>query len=375
MDKIVYFYYKKSFNLAHYKPHYMLIRNLLFFTLFICFYKADGQALKVKLTEHTGNVESVAYSSDGKYFASGAWDGNVNLYAIDSFGNIVLKKTYTGHMGAIVSLSFSKNNKYLVSCSKDYSSRLWNIDTPQKSKNFNIHLQPVTSGFLDPSNKYLITSSLDGTIKITGISDGKSRSIDAGGPVNDLQLSKDSRYYFAAIKGGIIKMIETGGKNAEVTTFTGHTDEINAIDVSPDGNFLASASSDKTIMIWDLATEKSVKKLQGFEWKVTSLKYTVDGKYIVGGCNNGVAKLFEVETGKAISDFNALGKNVRDVAFSKDGKDIAVATHMETEKFGAVVYNSGVSSGGPPAVSNKPKPAPKPKPKPKPAPKPAPKKP
>jgi WD40 repeat protein len=378
MPKIVCFYGGKRINLAHYKSYTMSTRNILFSLLLLTFYNAESQGLKMKLTEHTGNVESVAYSPDGKYLASGGWDGKVLLYTIDSLGNATLMSTLSGHMDAIVSLNFSKNNKYLVSASKDYSARVWNIDTPSKSKAYNIHAQPVTNAFLDASNKFLLTCSHDGTIKVTSRSDGKSRTIQVGSPINDMVVTMDNRYYLVAVKGNLVKQYETGGRNEEVATYTGHADEVNAVEVSPDGNFMASASSDKTIMIWDLVSGKSTKKLQGFEWKVTSLKYSVDGKYIVGGCNNGVAKLFETETGKSISDFNTLGKNVRDVAFSKGGKEIAVATHMEGDKWGAVIYDSGVVSGNPPQVTiNKAKPAPKGKGKPaaRPAGKPAAKKP
>jgi WD40 repeat protein len=89
----------------------MPLRNLLFLLLLIKYQVSDAQGLKMKLTEHSGNVESVCYSHDGKYLASGSWDGNVNLYKIDSFGNATLKQTFPGHLAAVVSLSFSKNNK------------------------------------------------------------------------------------------------------------------------------------------------------------------------------------------------------------------------------------------------------------------------
>jgi WD40 repeat protein len=194
IPKIVCFYTAKRINLAHYKTTAMPIKNLLFSLLLLTFYEADCQGLKMKLTEHSGNVESVAYSPDGKYLASGGWDGKVFLYTIDSFGNATLKSTLSGHMGAVVALNFSKNAKYLVSSGKDYSARVWNIDTPDRSKVYNIHAQPVTNAFLDVSNKFLLTCSLDGTIKITTRSDGKSRTIQVGSPINDMQVTLDNRY-------------------------------------------------------------------------------------------------------------------------------------------------------------------------------------
>jgi len=336
---------KKKVVIGNLNQQIMFSKVIMCVIAVLIFQNTNSQTFKQKLTEHSSNIETVTISNDGKLMATGAWDGQIHLYTFDSIGNPVMKSTYTGHLSAVISLNFSANNKYLVSSSKDNSSRIWNIDTPSKHKVFNLHLEPVTASFIDPSYKYIISASLDGTIRTTSINEPlKSKVIKLNAPINDLQLSKDKKFFYAAVKGGIVKKIETAGKNNEVMSFIGHTDEINALELSPDGNFMASASNDKTIQIWNISTGKSVKILNGFEWKVTSLEYSSDGKYIIGGCNNGVTKLFNLETGKLVSDFNELGKNVRDVTFSRDGKLIFVATLMDGDKFGAVIYNSGVES-------------------------------
>ncbi len=317
----------------------------LFIAILVQFLFANqsfAQSLKVKLTEHTANVETIAYASNGMYFVSSGWDGAVNLYTIDSLGTPKFKQSFFGHLGAVTSLGFSKNNKFIISCGKDYSARLWNIDFPDSSKVFGMHLDPVTNAFLDVSGKNMITGSVDGTIKITNVYDSKkSKTIKVGKPIVDLVLSRDGKFFYAALKGAGIAKIETGTQKI-VEELLGHNDEVNAIDLSPDGKFLASGSSDKTIIIWDLTTGKELKKLIGFEWKVTSVEFSPDGQYIIGGCNDGTTKLYHVISGKLISDFTELSKNVRDVAFSPNAKQIAIATNLETEKFGALIYNSGV---------------------------------
>lgn len=323
----------------------LFLRSFILSYLVLCVNFIDCQTFKTKLTEHTANVETVAFSYDGKSFASGGWDGSVNLYTFDSSNNPKLKQTFNGHLGAVTSLSFSKNGKYLVSASKDYSARVWNIDTPAKNKTFNLHLEPVTAAFLDPSNKYIITASLDGTIRTTNLNDAmKSKILKLTGPIMDLQLSRDFKFYFVAFKGGTIKKIQTSGKNLEMMTYSGHTDDINDIQISPDGLFLASASNDKSIIVWDIESGKVFKKLSGFEWKVTSIKFSSDGKYILGGCNNGIAKLFEISNSKVIAEFKDMGMNVRDVAINRDGSLVIIATHMTAQNYGALVYNTGIST-------------------------------
>lgn len=327
-----------------------------------------SQTIKQKLTEHTRKVESVCYSNNGKILATGSWDGNILIYTIDSTGNYIVNKTLSGHLGAVTNLWFYKNNRYLVSCSKDFSVKIWNIDTPELVKTFNQHLEVVSAAFLDPSGKTLITASYDGNIKTTNLIDAKkNKTIKVGLPIYDLVLSRDNKFYYAAVKGGIIKKIETGSTKT-VADITGHLDDINSLDLSPDGKFLASGSSDKTIIIWDLSTLKESKKMTGFEWKVTSVKYNADGKYIAGSCNNGISKLFSIETGKLITDFGSLNNNSRDLSFNNNSKHIAIATHYieSTSNFGATIFNTGIETTVAIPASNNPKKTTTPtKPKPK----------
>jgi len=326
--------------------------TLVVFLSVIFLNKGNAQSLKIKLTEHNANVESAVYSPNGKYLATGGWDGLVNLYTIDSFGNPKFNQSFAGHLGAINSLWFSKNNKYIVSCSKDFSARIWNIDTPELTKSFNNNVEAVKNAFLDPSGKYLITCCTDGTIKSTNIFDiKKNKIVNVGKPLNDVIMSIDKKFYYAAKGSNILKIDIITGKT--LSELTGHKDEINAIDLSPDGKYLVSGSSDKTIKTWDLATLKEIKQYIGFEWKVTSVEYSLDGKYIAGGCNTGETKLFDTESGKEIASFKDMGKNVKDVAFSPDAKHLAITTSMDVEKFGALIYTTGVAITPPPAPVKK----------------------
>jgi len=305
--------------------------------------KTNAQNFRMKLTEHVFNVETVSFSPDGKYLASGSTDGVINLYTIDSSQNPVFSKALTGHLGTITILNFSKNGKYLVSASKDYSTRIWNLDTPANNRVFNLHLEPVSAAFLDPSYKYLITASEDATIKLTNLNNPKaSKKIKMDQAILDLTVSIDRKYFYVVLANRTIKKIESAGRNIEISTFAGAADNINSIDIAPSNGILACGSNDKTITLWDANSCKVLKKLEGFEWKVTCIKFSSDSKYIIGSCNNGEILLFDVETGKIISSFKEIGKNARSVSWNKDGSQIAVASYQEGEIFGAIIYNTGV---------------------------------
>jgi WD40 repeat protein len=68
---------------------------------------------------------SVAFSPDGKYLASGRYDNTVKLWNVESQKQV---STLRGHNDWARSVIFSPDGKYLASSSYDYTVKLWNIE-------------------------------------------------------------------------------------------------------------------------------------------------------------------------------------------------------------------------------------------------------
>ena len=49
----------------------------------------------------------------------------------------------------------------------------------------------------------------------------------------------------------------------ELATLTGHTDWVRSICFSPNGNILASGSDDRKIKLWDMCTYQEINTLRG----------------------------------------------------------------------------------------------------------------
>jgi len=77
-----------------------------------------------KLTGHESEVDSVAFTPDGKIIVSGCKDKTIKLWDAQAYK---LLRTVTGHTGRIESLEFSRDGKTLVTGGGDTSVRLWEM--------------------------------------------------------------------------------------------------------------------------------------------------------------------------------------------------------------------------------------------------------
>ena len=87
---------------------------------------------KVKEFEHNRDVNSVSFSPDGKFLATGSDDNTARIFNVET-GNKVKE---FGHAGGVYSVAFSPDGKYLATGSWGNAARIFNVETGNKVKEF-----------------------------------------------------------------------------------------------------------------------------------------------------------------------------------------------------------------------------------------------
>ena len=85
---------------------------------------------------------------------------------------------------------------------------------------------------------------------------------------------------------------------SQVTTLSGHTDEVNSVDFSSDGRALASGSDDKTVKLWDMQTGGAIKTFFGHTGLVRSVSISMDCATIVSGSFDKTIRIWDVQIGE-----------------------------------------------------------------------------
>jgi len=133
------------------------------FTLFVWHPRTSKHPVK-RLTGHQQAVNHIAFSPDGRYFASASFDKKVKVWNGKS-GDFIT--TLTGHVGAVYQVAWSSDSRFLVTASKDSTAKLWEMPGGKRAKEtLPGHADEVYALDWNPNGSSVVTGSKDRTIKV-----------------------------------------------------------------------------------------------------------------------------------------------------------------------------------------------------------------
>ena len=256
-------------------------------------------------------IESICISPDGKSIASRCSNGNtIKILNIES-GKYF--KTLSGHSGNYInSISYSPDGKYLASGGNDDTIKIWDVESEQCVKILLVHSW-VNSVCYSPDGRYLASGGQNDTIKIWDVESEQCVKILLGrSSVTTVCYSPDGRY-LASANNNTVKIWDVENGQC-VKTLLGHSYYVESVCFTTDGKHLASGGSNGTIKIWDINSKKCIKTLLGHSSVISSVCFTEDGKYLASGCYDKTIKIWKIESGKCVKTLFGLSKTI-----SEDG--------------------------------------------------------
>ncbi|AVH68415.1 nSTAND1 domain-containing NTPase [Nostoc sp. 'Peltigera membranacea cyanobiont' N6] len=146
--------------------------------------------------------------------------------------------------------------------------------------------------------------------------------------VNSVAFSPDGQTIASASSDKTVKLWDRQGK--ELLTLSGHSSRVYTVAFSPDGQTIASAGDDKTVKLWNRQGIKLLTLL-GHSDPVNSVAFSPDSQIIASAGNDKTVKLWSIQ-GEELLTLSGHSSEVYGVAFSPDGQTIVSASWDKTVK-------------------------------------------
>lgn len=230
------------------------------------------------------------------------------------------RRTLTGHLEAVRTVAISPNGKLIASGSDDGTIRLWDLQTgklirPIISERKSSYLG-INAFTISPDNKILVSGNVNGKIMLWNLQTGKlirtlaghgtsvlSVAISPNGQTIASTSTDDSYQTIPAGDTNNIKLwnVKTGKL---LRSFSGHFADVRAIAISPNGELFATGGGfSREVKLWDIKTGKLLNTFTGHKGGVYGLTFSPDGKTIISGSADSTIRVWQIST-----KVNALSK-------------------------------------------------------------------
>ncbi|WP_442947855.1 WD40 repeat domain-containing protein [Nostoc sp.] len=112
----------------------------------------------------------------------------------------------------------------------------------------------------------------------------------------------------------------------------GHSNRVFSVALSPDRQFLASASADRTIKLWSPHTGQCLKTLYGRGSWVWAIAFSPDSNFLASGSYDRTIKIWDVHSGECLQTLPGHPGCVLTIAFSPDGKTLISSSYKKIVK-------------------------------------------
>jgi G protein beta subunit-like protein len=230
-------------------------------------------------------VNRLQITSDKKYLAA-AGNPKINLYDIRST-NPSAVQTFEGHTGNVTSVAFQVDNRWMCSSSEDGTIKVWDIRSPSIQRNYK-HNCPVNEVVIHPNQGELISCDQSGTVKIWDL--GENKCTHQLIPEDDVSIQSIS----CASDGS---MIVAGN--------------------SSDCKHVATCSADHTTRIWSTEDGFNLETtLKGHQRWVWDCAFSADSAYLVTACSDHYVRLWDLSSNETVRQYNGHNKGVICVALN-----------------------------------------------------------
>jgi hypothetical protein len=279
--------------------------------------------------------------------ANGQGRGVVDLFDVSS-GTITA--SVVADTQDVFDVRFSSDGQRLVTAGNDGHAKVWDVvgHSLENPRSFQARSSFIHTALISRDGKWLVTSEggkrdRPQAVMVWPISGGPNdarymahRGITTGEPCA-AAISPDANVIATATKEGEVLLWDwanapalaeasrTGTPRIKPRTLAGHQMAVRALAFNPDGTRLLSASDDRTLVVWNLASQRAERSLAGHATPVVDCRWEDDDR-VISVSSDGEVRLWQLS--KLDGQLPILtGPNLMSASFDSRGN--LVTTHRD----------------------------------------------
>lgn len=216
------------------RRHYLATKDLK--TLYLL----DIQTSQMgELGSHSGEINAIAFSADGRLAASASKDASVRLWDLAKAGLLRKLDGHAGHLDSVLAVAIAPDARAVVSGGADATVRLWDVDTGALVRRHAEHRGAVSTVAFSPDGRLYASGSSDGSIRLWERDTGRLvRTFAGAGVVEAIKFYGNGRRLVSGSADGMMRIwdLQDGHLLASCVAFV----DGEWVAITPEGFFDAS---------------------------------------------------------------------------------------------------------------------------------------
>jgi len=354
----------RTLNQAFYTPE---IKKTLFYTKILTInngivkrvsYSADGNLILAvtnsavlwnadfELIAQCGieneEITCAAISPDSQWIALASDKGSVAIF--DKKGKKIA--TVKAHKAAIKHIVFAPDSKTFATASQDQSAKIWN-NKGKLTAELNAHLSTVNKVVFSADGKRLATAGGEDISRIPGTNSEIQAFIwDTNGnqltelkghhwAITDINFSHNGDLVATASNDGTVILWDAEGN--EIASLIGHKRAVRSVEFSPADNKILTSSSDGTLRLWNLKGDE-LECFQAHNQWISMAKFVFNGQAVLSVSFDGTAQIRQTD-GTVIAIAKGHFSAITSADISTDGTKLITSSWDKTVRVWSLNQN------------------------------------
>lgn len=278
-------------------------------------HKFDDGSFICDLEGHTKGISDIDFSpTNPDIIASASDDLTVRLWSISNNKCLKILKKHTYH---VTTVNFTRKGNILITGSADETITIWDLSSGKNLKTLAAHSDPILSICLTPDNTIIVSGSYDGLMRLFDCETGQclktlvyntssfgtataSTNDVVNPPISCVECSPNGKYILSSSLDGLIRLWDYMN-NKVLKTYSGKDSPVSEKYISQ-AKFIintidplvVSGCDSGELLFWNVQSKEIVYSVNNDQGPVFGIDLYRGGEKLAYCSRNGVVKVLEI---------------------------------------------------------------------------------